>query len=716
MKCQKKVEKIVPVALFGSMLVSSLSMFAFASAGKNQNLTADYIGFRNFIKKTEERTANIQKNDQEKDLEYLENLENSERKRKKMFCEGDEEDQYQTKRALLDQNQDTKMEEEAKEKEIDELYNLGDDDEETITVTKTALGFYIGGGFRFKIVNERSGPDELFRIYKKAILIGIDTKHYKIDKDVNKSLKEINISRVKHDNIEYDVTDVSATAFFRCVNLEKIILPNVKKIDNGAFLNCQKLEVIKLPNLEKLGSDNFLKCPNLREVELSCALFADGIGGYFRKNVIFNFVDTYIEDYKLQKNKKYKNLIYRLNHKKRTVDIIEDIEDAEEETCIVGNNEISKCDEVNIYGVKYKVVDIMSYGYIRDNFVYELNHTQKTADIVDVVDKSKITGNLNISGIININKIDYTVKKIAPCLLSECENLIQVNIGDGIEDLGDNVFKNCVKLKNIVLPNSLRTVGSEVFWNCGLDKIVLPITTTDKTKKEWYYWDSEVGIENLVDGAIIKDESKDINYISSSFTSRFYRKIIDGLKYNTTSDGAVIIGYDEKTVSKNIVVPEKVIIDGIEYDVVEIGEEAFSTCNKITSLSIPSSVKKIGSFAFFACECLNSVKMSEGIETIEENAFQDCVFKYFEIPDSVVYLGQEAFLGCCNLKNIKIGSGLDKLLFQTFGECPELDNIVIPKNIKFIDKTVFASDLQPSVKFTIGYKNGQRLCQKIIFL
>lgn len=88
--------------------------------------------------------------------------------------------------------------------------------------------------------------------------------------------------------------------------------------------------------------------------------------------------------------------------------------------------------------------------------------------------------------------------------------------------------------------------------------------------------------------------------------------------YSVNKDYTVTItgyhGFD-----KYIGIPSK--IDNMA--VTEIGNEAFSECYYITSITIPRSVKTIGDGAFLLCSKLKSVKIPDSVKSIGIYAFEE---------------------------------------------------------------------------------------------
>ena len=71
-------------------------------------------------------------------------------------------------------------------------------------------------------------------------------------------------------------------------------------------------------------------------------------------------------------------------------------------------------------------------------------------------------------------------------------------------------------------------------------------------------------------------------------------------------------------------IPESVTY-GVPYSVTTIGNEAFASCDGLTSVTIPNSVTSIGEWAFEGCTGLTSVTIPNSVTTIGNNAFYGCI-------------------------------------------------------------------------------------------
>ena len=134
-----------------------------------------------------------------------------------------------------------------------------------------------------------------------------------------------------------------------------------------------------------------------------------------------------------------------------------------------------------------------------------------------------------------------------------------------------------------------------------------------------------------------------------------------GIKYNVTGDNTVEVGKNEN-LSGTVVIPSTVKSDGITYNVTGIGDNAFSFCSAMSSVTIPEGVTSIGASAFKDCWNLNSITIPEGVTSIGASAFESCeVLNSITIPKGVTSIGASVFKDCWNLNSITIPEGVTSI-------------------------------------------------------
>lgn len=141
---------------------------------------------------------------------------------------------------------------------------------------------------------------------------------------------------------------------------------------------------------------------------------------------------------------------------------------------------------------------------------------------------------------------------------------------------------------------------------------------------------------------------------------------VSPLWYHISSDSMVeVIKDDSYKELESVVIPSQIQIAGRVYSVTSIGDNAFSVCLRLTSISIPSSVT-----------------------SIEDGAFSHCVgLKNIEIPSSVISIGYEAFYDCSGLTHIEIPSSVTNIEKNAFGSCDVLSSINVVS-----DNSIYSSE------------------------
>ena len=104
-------------------------------------------------------------------------------------------------------------------------------------------------------------------------------------------------------------------------------------------------------------------------------------------------------------------------------------------------------------------------------------------------------------------------------------------------------------------------------------------------------------------------------------------EVIDGFKYLLDSDTktATLMPNTEKYAG-DVVIPESVKAkDGNDYKITAIGDECFSWCSGLTSITIPSSVTSFGDGCFAYCRALTSITIPTSVTSLGNRCFYNCI-------------------------------------------------------------------------------------------
>lgn len=169
-----------------------------------------------------------------------------------------------------------------------------------------------------------------------------------------------------------------------------------------------------------------------------------------------------------------------------------------------------------------------------------------------------------------------------------------------------------------------------------------------------------------------------------SISASAYDFEVDGIYYNITSMSDLEVEVTYKSVTNiyrnnyrndsytgDIVIPSTVNYNNRTFTVTGIGSYAFGSGGpesygnyydnygcKITSISLPTSIKIIKEFAFQNCRKLSNIELPTSLKTIGINAFSNSTIGNIIIPDAVEAVKDDAFTGCPNLQYVVLGESV----------------------------------------------------------
>ena len=182
---------------------------------------------------------------------------------------------------------------------------------------------------------------------------------------------------------------------------------------------------------------------------------------------------------------------------------------------------------------------------------------------------------------------------------------------------------------------------------------------------------------------------------------------VDGLYYKIISQTEVEVSHEDNIFEEYdqdiIVIPNFVEHDGVRYQVVRVGSQAFEGKNpdgifwegcRVKEIVISEGIKSIGAYAFNHCHLLNSVLLPNSLRTIEDWAFSGCKsLSYISLPNGIEKFGEGVFQGC-GFKSLESVNNLrvigPHIAAHTFASCQQFNSIQIPEWVDSIGEGAFA--------------------------
>ena len=305
---------------------------------------------------------------------------------------------------------------------------------------------------------------------------------------------------------------------------------------------------------------------------------------------------------------------------------------------------------------------------------------------ITIPDSVTEIGDYAFSGCTSLRSITIpdSVTEIGAYAFLQCYSLTSVTIGDSVTEIGEDAFRDCILLENIyvnitdlaaystknkmheigrdicllvngveitelVIPNSVTSIGASAFQNCiWLERVIIGDSVTEIGASAFS------GCTSL-ESVIIGDSVTEIgDYAFYDCISLISITIPDSV----TSIGASAFYRCSLT---SITIPDSVT---------DIGEAAFSRCDWLRIITIPDSVTSIGASAFYNCYSLTIVIIGNSVTSIGDYAFSDCdSLTSITIPDSVTSIGEDAFSYCTSLRSITIPESVTEIGEGAFRNC-----------------------------------------------
>ena len=340
--------------------------------------------------------------------------------------------------------------------------------------------------------------------------------------------------------------------------------------------------------------------------------------------------------------------------------------------------------EVLVEGTDHADVDGIRY--------YHDSHRAIGYDVV-----SELNGPLNIPQTVQIGGKTYPVEVLAVRMFegegeSLIKNITAITLNEGLTEIGEMGFFNCSKIKELELPASLTTMGSNAFWNIGIKVVchsAAPLTLPKSTTYSYQFKKCTVIVPVGSVAAYVAATDKGWDESNTYLT---FAGLADGVEYRANDTEAWVTGVADDTVVADI--KDYLSIDGSQMPVTRI-DAAFSGKTQLQKVTVPVAVKALPENMFKDCTSLNAVTFASGsqLQTIGKWAFMSTAFAAIEIPEGVTELPDGVFKNCLSLTEITLPSNLVSVGGGCFYNCKALTTVnVCADNLTIADRAFYSCE------------------------
>jgi hypothetical protein len=552
------------------------------------------------------------------------------------------------------------------------------------------------------------------------------------------------------------VTVIGSSAFYGFKSLKNIEIPDgITSIENYAFCQCWSITSLSVPeSVTSIGTGAFRFCGDLKEIKLpsNLTVLSDSLFGADANLEYITFGDAEKTDTVIipETVQKMGNYVFMNCEKIKNIKLPSNLKSIGKtcfQGCIsltglfipqsvesIGGGIFGDCDALQ----SVEIEDENNNFIFKDGILYDVKNGILVSAVNSLISEKVI--------------VDECTKTIDYYAFADCDNLYEIEIPQGVVNIGEKAFARLDNLKNIDIPDSVTNITTLAFYRCnGLVSVQVPGSVTAikngtfrecNNLKKVILGEGITGIEQYAfyDCELLEEISIP-GTVTTVGNSAFYRcknlKNIEIPEGVTKIDGSAFIfcssleqiklpqslvsigsgAFDNCTSLISVELPDNAIISSDTFkECKNLSDIVISDTNnnyivkngilynknmtrilcypagiKDTEFSVPDTVTTIDDLAFYGAKALESVDIPDSVIAINTNAFGECSgLKEVVIPDSVTSMGEAVFYKCTSLEKVKLSVNITSPNPAVFQYCSSLKEVVLPESMKFISFFMFS--------------------------
>lgn len=392
-----------------------------------------------------------------------------------------------------------------------------------------------------------------------------------------------------------------------------------EKILGNAFCTCNNMTSITIPaSVTELSASSFVNCTNIESI-----IVADGNKTFDSRNNCNSIIRTSDNTLVIGcKNSTIPEGVETIGSKAFAMTDLSKIEIA---------NSVKVIEDFAFYGCKLanitiptNIVKIGENAFCQNNNLSVVNfeaikcqpNTQKASPFAQCM------------SLISVN-FGENVKEVPNAMFLGCNELKYVTFSSSIENIGNEAFKECSSLSYIEIPSSIQKVGAFAFYKTNIyepvfnDRLFIYYAGNDTEYK------IPDGIKTICGNAFYENNTIKSLTIPNSVTT------IDDFAFQGMAalENIIIpnsVSYLGKSAFKSC---SHITSLTLPNSITKIETETFMNCSRLKTVTLPKTITEIDNNAFYWCDQLESITIQNPDIKVNKYSFNGLsVIKRINVP------------------------------------------------------------------------------------